>query len=139
MTTDIGTSMTTDFDTHTDISMVTPSLTPDSDGITETDRAGDISGEQDLFIDTFTTEDTNSNTKATDETGAATASTTFVSDDDSTTATTDGYMVTVTTLEPGKSLMEKGSSSNMSSCSSNVCRNGGTCLTSIDGFQCHCR
>ena len=29
--------------------------------------------------------------------------------------------------------------STVSTCSANVCRNGGTCLTTISGFQCHCR
>ena len=95
-------------------------VTPALPGITETDRTG-ISGQDDFIID-LTTEDSNfynSTHDATFETGGKTS----ISDGESTTQTG------VTSLNPGAG----------QSCANNVCRNGGTCLTSIDGFQCHCR
>ena len=49
--------------------------------------------------------------------------------------------IKITTLRPRPSSQDTDYSfqSNVTACKNNVCRNGGTCLTSIDGFQCHCR
>ena len=49
--------------------------------------------------------------------------------------------IKITTLRPRPSSddTEYSFQSNVTACKNNVCRNGGTCLTSIDGFQCHCR
>ena len=91
-------------------------VTPALPGITETERTG-ISGQDDFIID-LTTEESNLY-NSTNETGGKTS----ISDGESTTQTG------VTSLNPGAG----------QSCANNVCRNGGTCLTSIDGFQCHCR
>ena len=91
-------------------------VTPALPGITETERTG-ISGQDDFIID-LTTEESNFY-NSTNETGGKTS----IYDGESTTQTG------VTSLNPGAG----------QSCANNVCRNGGTCLTSIDGFQCHCR
>ena len=65
---------------------------------------------------------------------------TDISDPDSTTDTTlTTALTTLTTLNPQSGERPESGSDEMSSCEKNVCRNGGTCLTSIDGFQCHCR
>ena len=134
MTDSISTSI---MDVTTDTSMVTPLLPG------ETDRTGDISGEEDEFlVDTFTTDDTNITISTTD-TNAATNETgeqsTTISDRAEST-TDSSYSVRVTTLEPHhQDDSDSSAGQNMTSCTNNVCRNGGTCLTSIDGFQCHCR
>ena len=96
------------------------------------DRAGDFSGEEADLITDLTTEDTHfdDNIDTNDETLETGDKSTSISDA-STTEATDG----VTTLRP----QGAGSDGQASSCANNVCRNGGTCLTSIDGFQCHCR
>ena len=109
-----------------------------SDGVTvvstptlpdEQDRGpGDVP-EDELIIDNITTEDTNANNTTT-ETHETDMLQTSISDEDSTT-------MRLTTLSPVSD--HETPESSVSSCSSNVCRNGGTCLTSIDGFQCHCR
>ena len=93
-------------------------------------RAGDFSGEEADLITDLTTEDTHFD-DTNDETLETGDKSTSISDA-STTEATDG---SVTTLRP----QGAGGDGQASSCANNVCRNGGTCLTSIDGFQCHCR
>ena len=119
---DLMTSITEEGDTDT-ASEATPALP----GPTETDRAragvtvtsgpggaGPHVMNISYILMFFAETKTDSNT-ATDETGTQTQN---ISDFETTTG---------------------GPGTNMTSCANNVCRNGGTCLTSIDGFQCHCR
>lgn len=101
-------------------------VTPALPGITETDRAGDISGEADLITD-LTTEDTHFDNIATNDETLETGDNETISDESESTT-----QAGVTSLSPQ-------GQGRASSCANNVCRNGGTCLTSIDGFQCHCR
>ena len=98
-------------------------VTPALPGITETDRTGDFSGDADLITD-LTTEDANFDNIDTNDETLKTGDKSTISD--ASESTTEAG---VTTLSHGQT----------SSCANNVCRNGGTCLTSIDGFQCHCR
>ena len=135
MTDSISTSI---MDLTTDTSMVTPLLPG------ETDRTGDISGEEDEFlVDTFTTDDTNITISTTEtDTNAVNQETGehSTTHSDRVESTTDSsYTMRVTTLEPHYHQDDTSAGQNMTSCTNNVCRNGGTCLTSIDGFQCHCR
>ena len=112
------------------VTMETTPALPDGVTADEEERTGNIP-EDGLIIDTITTEDTNANNTTTETHETATET---ISDVESTT----GYTMKVTTLSPTDSQttdVEDG----ISSCSRNVCKNGGTCLTSIDGFQCHCR
>ena len=121
-----------------DLDLVSTTIVSISDGVTvvstptlpdEQDRGpGDVP-EDELIIDNITTEDTNANNTTT-ETHETDMLQTSISDEDSTT-------MRLTTLSPVSD--HETPESSVSSCSSNVCRNGGTCLTSIDGFQCHCR
>ena len=117
-----------------DSSIVTPSLpgvterdnsivTPDLPEVTERDRGGE------MFLETDIT-----NTVETGDT--STTKTTFSEVDES---TTDSLTVRLTTLKPGDDNNNNNNNNNVTSCHNNVCRNGGTCLTSIEGFQCHCR
>ena len=76
-------------------------------------------------------------TNTTLETGETSTMVTGISEPESTT-TTD-TITTITTLKPRREEKPEAGSEGITSCESNVCRNGGTCLTSIDGFQCHCR
>ena len=125
-------------DDDDDLDLVSTTIVSISDGVTvvstptlpdEQDRGpGDVP-EDELIIDNITTEDTNANNTTT-ETHETDMLQTSISDEDSTT-------MRLTTLSPVSD--HETPESSVSSCSSNVCRNGGTCLTSIDGFQCHCR
>ena len=136
--------MTTDLVTGSDVSteagdpdLVTASImpvtsdtgelvTPALPGITETDRAGDLEGEADLITD-LTTEDTDFDNMATNDETLETGDNETISDESE--STTEAGMTSLSPPGQGQA----------SSCANNVCRNGGTCLTSIDGFQCHCR
>ena len=75
-------------------------------------------------------------TNTTLETGDTSTMVTGSSEPDSTTENLT-TLTTLTTLTPGKKA--EAGSEDLAWCENNVCRNGGTCLTSIDGFQCHCR
>ena len=79
------------------------------------------------------TEGNTDTTNTTQETGDTSTIMTIFSEEDS---TIESMTVRLTTLSPGDKL---DISSNITSCNNNVCRNGGTCLTTIEGFQCHCR
>ncbi|XP_023335490.1 protein eyes shut isoform X2 [Eurytemora carolleeae] len=46
------------------------------------------------------------------------------------------HLTTLAPKEPGATAIYP---SQHTSCTQNICRNGGTCLWSIDGFQCHCK
>ena len=119
---------------ETDSSQVTPSLPQ----VTEQDRGGAGGGEEaedELLLDI---------TNTTLETGETSTTLTGISEPDSTTEnlntlTTPTTITTITTITPRPGEKTEAGSDDMKSCENNVCRNGGTCLTSIDGFQCHCR
>ena len=133
-----GMTSSDSLDHDDDLDLVSTTIVSISDGVTvvstptlpdEQDRGpGDVP-EDELIIDNITTEDTNANNTTT-ETHETDMLQTSISDEDSTT-------MRLTTLSPVSD--HETPESSVSSCSSNVCRNGGTCLTSIDGFQCHCR
>lgn len=103
-------------------------VTPALPGITETDRTGEFLGDADLITD-LTTEDANFDNIDTNDETLETGDKSTISD--ASESTTEAG---VTTLSPPGA-----GHGQASSCANNVCRNGGTCLTSIDGFQCHCR